>query len=126
VIVADTHAWIWWISQPDVLSDAAAEAMGGDVGVAAISCWEVALLAQKGRIALETATLEWLLDATEQRNVAVLTLTPRIAARAAALPDSVGRDPADRLIIATALEYGVPLVTKDGRITDANVVETIW
>ena len=48
-----------------------------------------------------------------------------IAVRAASLPDPI-RDPADRLIIATAIERGVPLVTKDDRIHRAGVVETIW
>jgi len=65
-------------------------------------------------------------DAFAVRVNQLLPLTPDIAATAAMLPRDVGRDPADRLIVATAIEYGVPLVTKDDLIRRANVVETIW
>ena len=126
MIVADTHAWIWWISQPKLLPRAAAEAMANGFGIAAISSWEVAMLAEKRRISLDAETLHWLREATVAAGVAIFDLTVDIAARSAALPRDVGRDPADRMIVATAIEYGLPLVTKDDRIRRANVVETIW
>ena len=66
VIVADTHAWIWWISQPKLLPRAAAEAMANGFGIAAISSWEVAMLAEKRRISLDAETLHWLREATGQ------------------------------------------------------------
>lgn len=55
----------------------------------------------------------------------LIPLTIEIASMAASLPDPI-RDPADRLIVATALLQGVPLVTKDDRIRRSGVVETIW
>jgi len=126
VIVADTYAWIWWISQPHLLSHAAAKAMAGGFGVAMISCWEVAMLAEKRRIALDVGTLQWLREATTLAGVNLLELDVDIAARAGSLPPDVGGDPADRLIVATAIEHGASLVTKDDRIRRADVVDTIW
>ena len=100
--------------------------MASGFGVAAISSWEVAMLAEKRRIHLDVGTLQWLLDATTLPAITMFDLTANVAARAVALPREVGRDPADRLIVATAIENGVPLVTKDKRIRDANIVQTIW
>jgi PIN domain nuclease of toxin-antitoxin system len=100
--------------------------MAKGFGVAAISLWEVAMLAEKHRISLDAETLQWLREATVAADVAIFDLTVEIAARAVALPSQVGRDPVDRLIVATAIEYGAPLVTKDERIRRAKLVETIW
>ena len=100
--------------------------MANGFGVAAISCWEVAMLAEKRRIALDVGTLEWLRQALTISGIKLLELTVEIAARAGSLPPDVGGDPADRLIVATAIEHGSVLVTKDDRIRRANVVETIW
>jgi PIN domain nuclease of toxin-antitoxin system len=58
-------------------------------------------------------------------STALLPLTIEVAHTAARLPDPI-RDPADRLIVATALHQGVALVTKDERIRAAGVVQTIW
>ena len=88
--------------------------------------WEVATLAERGRIVLDEPAEAWLQSAIRLPQITVLEITPAIAARAGSLPRSVGGDPADRLIVATALQHGVPLVTKDGRIRDAQVLETIW
>ncbi len=100
--------------------------MAGGFGVAAISFWEVAMLAEKRRIALDVGTLEWLHEATTLPGVELLALTVEIAVRAGSLPPDVGSDPADRLVVATAIEHGARLVTKDDRIQRANIVETIW
>jgi PIN domain nuclease of toxin-antitoxin system len=126
VIVADTHAWIWWITQPRLLSPAAANAMSNGFGIAAISCWEVAMLADKRRIELDIETLEWLRQAIAIPGTTLLALNIEIAARAGSLPPDVGGDPADRLIVATAIERGAALVTKDERIRWADIVPTIW
>lgn len=58
-------------------------------------------------------------------NVALLPLTMDVAIAAAKLPDPI-RDPIDRVIVATALLQGVPLVTKDRKIIESGVVSTIW
>jgi len=68
----------------------------------------------------------WLTDAFRFSRHRLLALTPQIATTAARLSAEMGRDPADRLIAATAIEFGTPLVTKDKRIRDSGVIETIW
>jgi len=92
--------------------------------VGAVSIWEVAFLAQRRRIDLRLASDEWFDRAFGGGEIQALPITPAIAIRAAALEQL--RDPADRLIVATALEHHAPLITKDQRIRDANVVDTIW
>ncbi len=84
------------------------------------------MLAEKRRIALDVGTLQWLREATTLAGVNLLELDVDIAARAGSLPPDVGGDPADRLIVATAIEHGASLVTKDDRIRRADVVDTIW
>jgi len=116
------------MNQPaDLSRTARAACETADVlGVPAITCWEIALLAARGRLLDQVDIRSWLIDAFAVKPNQLLPLTPEIAALAAKLPPEVGRDPADRLIVATALHAGTPLVTKDGRIREANVVETIW
>lgn len=88
--------------------------------------WEVATLAERGRVVLDEPAEAWLDSVIRLPQIAVLEITPAIAARAGSLPRSVGGDPADRLIVATAMHHKVPLVTKDGDIRDAQILETIW
>lgn len=126
MIVADTHALIWWVGSPEQLSPAARLALDeGPVGVPSIAFFEVAMLAERKRIDLATDALQWLNQLIRLSNVVLLPVTPEIAVTAANLSDPI-RDPADRLIVATALHEHVPLVTKDGRIRESGVVQTIW
>jgi PIN domain nuclease of toxin-antitoxin system len=128
VIVLDTHAWLYWVSDPASLGRAAArEIRGADrIGVSAISCLEVAAAAARGRIRLDLGPLEWLEAALALPGVELLALTPRIAVKASQLGRSFPGDPADRVIVATAiLESGV-LVTRDDRIRSYPAVTTVW
>jgi PIN domain nuclease of toxin-antitoxin system len=126
VIVADTHAWVWWAADNHLLSRPARRALitTGTVGIAAITLWEIAMLVEKKRLALDREVLSWLQDAISKTRVVVLPLTPQVAVSATTIPHF--RDPSDRLIAATALTHGVPLVTKDERIQRSGVVATIW
>lgn len=126
MIVADTHALIWWTNGDSRLSLKAREQMNrGAIGIAVITCWEIAFLEARGRITLRDPLTDWWHDVIALPSTALLPLTIEVAATAARLPDQI-RDPADRLIVATALHQGVPLVTKDDRIRASGVVETIW
>jgi len=127
VIVADSHTLVWWILAPDKLSPTAKHAIvtADVVGIAAISCWEIAMLAHRQRIALDRSPADWFHEIVRVRNISVLPLTIDIGIRAAELHD-VLRDPIDCLIAATALTHGVALVTKDERIQRSGVVTTIW
>jgi PIN domain nuclease of toxin-antitoxin system len=128
LIVADTHVWIWWMTNRSKLSGPALEALAtaGPVTVSVISHWEIATLVRRGRLTLDRDPLRWIEEASTRGPITTRAITPAIAVRAGSFGDEVVGDPADRLIIATALAAGVPLVTKDERIRSAGVVETIW
>lgn len=124
----DTHVVQWWSAEPDRLSSPAVAALeaADQLAVAAITWYELAWQAGRGRIAVSQPITTWL-DALA-RTVRTVALTPAIAATAAALPRSFPGDPADRLIYATALESGWQLVTKDGRMRKHQHTHpvTIW
>ena len=128
MIVVDTHAWIWWVSDPRQLSKAARRAIRSSrvVGIAAISCWEVPALVEKERISLDRPVLEWIEQSLALPGVQLLPLTPAVAVRAAQLGPAFPGDPADRLIAATSLVQLSPLVTKDHRFRELAVLPTIW
>ncbi|HEY0141938.1 MAG TPA: type II toxin-antitoxin system VapC family toxin [Thermoanaerobaculia bacterium] len=127
MIVVDTHTLIWWVTEPAQLSKVARFALDEEdtIALSAITCWEVAMLAQRGRIAIDDVEA-WLYDVTALPRIAVIPLNVDIAVRAVSLPATFPADPADRIIAATALCFGVPLVTKDGRIRDSGVLSTVW
>jgi PIN domain nuclease of toxin-antitoxin system len=126
VIVLDTHAWFWLVAFPDRLSEQAAMAVDGAdrLGVSAISCWEIAMLAEKGRVELDRPAQRWLEDALARSGAILLPIEPVIAALAARLP--LHGDPADRLIVATAMTASAELITKDHQIRSSRLVPTIW
>lgn len=117
MIVLDTHAWIWWASEPAKLGRrgrAAIEA-ADRIGVPAVCCFEVAAAVARGRIALDRAPLEWLEQALALPRIDLLPLTPAVAVKATQLGAFHG-DPADRLIVASALLQHAALVTRDRNI----------
>jgi PIN domain nuclease of toxin-antitoxin system len=127
VTVLDTHAWLWWLSEPDQLGRAAIKRIQGSdrIGIAAVSCFEVAAAVAKGRVTLDRGTLEWLRQALSAPRVELLPLTPAVAVKATMLGRFHG-DPADRVIVATAILESAVLVTKDQRIRKYEAVSTIW
>lgn len=128
-LLVDTHVLQWWSAEPDRLSAAARDALAvaGEVAVGAITWYELAWLARRGRITVDLPIVTWLNGlAGSVRTVAV---SPSIAATAVALPVTFPADPADRLIYATAIENGWPLVTKDAPLrshTGTPAARTIW
>lgn len=82
------------------------------VGVSIISCYEIALAREKGRLELPCPTKQWLEAALEPSGISLLPLTPDIACEAVAL-SPVHKDPFDRMIIATAIAHGAKLVSVD-------------
>ena len=112
-LVLDTHALLWWATEPERMSERAAAALRGadELVVAPVTWWELARLVERRRLRVTKPLRGWLQDlATGVRTAA---LTPAIAATAAQLPAAFPKDPFDRLIYATAIENGLPLVTAD-------------
>jgi PIN domain nuclease of toxin-antitoxin system len=129
VIVLDTHAWLWW-SEPgrSGLPVGARRSIDSAdrIGIAAISCFEVAVLARRGRVRLNYGVVEWIERSLALPRIELIGLTPAIATRAGSLGDEFPGDPADRMIVASALAVDASLVSKDERIKRSGVVQTIW
>jgi PIN domain nuclease of toxin-antitoxin system len=119
VILLDTHVLLWWQADGHRLSTAARPAIDSadSILVSPISCWEVGLLASKGRIELDRDAMVWVQDFLETDRVALAELTATAAVAASRLAsDGFPGDPADGFLYATARERDVPLVTKDPRL----------
>lgn len=134
MILLDTHVLIWWVNGDlERLSAAAIAAIdqassGREQGllVSAISCWEVAMLASRGRLALGMDVTRWLELVASISAVALLPLEPAVAIAATRLPEPFHPDPADRFLVAQARTLGVRLVTADAKIRDYPHVQTLW
>lgn len=126
----DTQVLVWWFEnqtrispqQLDVLRHAAPK---NPLWIAEISLWEIATLCSKGRLKLSFPLREWLERATAPPLVRLVGLTPSIAAEVAQLPDSFHRDPADRILVATARVMGFTLLTHDTKIIESGLVLTL-
>ena len=117
-MLLDTHIWLRWLSPggnelPAAVLDKLDAA--DDLAVSAVSCWEVAYLAKRGRLVLPFAIEQWLPAALQGSGITCIPLDGVIAASAANLAD-IHRDPADRFIIATALATQRRLLTLDSVI----------
>ena len=128
MILLDTHVLAWAANDSKLLSRAAASAIrrarrDGGLAVSAITVWELALLVARGKVqvygSIETS-LRLLLE-----GVTILPITTEIAALATQFPDDYPRDPADRLIGATARAEGLTLVTRDEKIRRCPLLKTV-
>jgi PIN domain nuclease of toxin-antitoxin system len=126
-ILLDTHVWIWLsIGDLGSLSPQAQRSISrGNRWISAISCWELAKLAERGRIAFTIPTLTWMHRSLTENDIRIADLTPEIAVESTAL-QGFHRDPADQIIVATSRFLGMPVVTADQRIIQFGEVEAIW
>ena len=130
MILVDTHVVVWLAFDQDQLSRKARTAIddarrnAAGLAISDITLLELATLASKGRIHLQIS-LESFLQEVESRFV-VLPISGRACARAMSLPAAYPKDPADRIIGATALVEGLSLLTADRAIRRSRAVQTIW
>lgn len=113
--VLDSHIWFWWINlEHERLSvDCRNRIERADrVGVSPVSCYELALAHRRGRLELPCAPADWFAEALAPAGIELLPVSLAITLRAVNLAD-IHRDPFDRIIIATALEYGAQLASSD-------------
>ena len=106
MIILDTHVWVWWVHGDERLTHAQAETIeaneGDEIGVSAISCWEVAKLVERGRLDLPCTLEEWFDLALNYPGMRLIGLTPAIVIESTSLPGQFHRDPSDQIIVATA------------------------
>ena len=120
----DTHVWIWLMNGDPALRSSPAlaaieqAATRAQVGVAAISVWEVGMLESKGRIVLPMDAALWVEKALHAPGIRFHHLTADIALQSTRLPGKFHGDPADRMLVATARCQNCILVSRDRRIRD--------
>ncbi len=131
MILLDTHVLVWAVAEPQRLSRAAAAAIrrgraGGGLGIAAITLWELAVLFARGNLRAPGTIEDSIQLILESSGVSVRPLTPTVAALATQFSPDFPKDPADRLIGATARAEGIALVTRDEQIRKSRLLNTIW
>jgi len=124
LLILDTHIWIWAMNgDTSRLSIEGLEALetgsrNNQLGVCAISVWEVGMLESKGRIQLGKGCLDWVRESLTAPGLRLLPLTPEIAVESSRLPGGFHGDPADRILAATARIMSATLVTKDRKLIE--------
>ena len=131
MIVLDTHVWVWFVSNPELLSKRAKKATdtainAKEIFISSISAWEIALLVERGRLKLTLDVTDWISKSERLPFFRFIPVDNSIAIKAVNLPQPLHNDPADRIIIATATAIGAPLVTKDEKILKYPHVKSIW
>lgn len=131
MIILDTHVLVWFVSNPEKLSKSAKKRIEGEVKknnvlVSSISTWEIYMLVKKGRLRLSMDVDSWFEKIEELNFLNFMPVDNKIAAKSVMLPESIGGDPADRMIVATAREHGAVLITSDARLRSYKHVQSLW
>lgn len=132
MIVLDTHALLWWLSEPDkipaksrrLLERTIADNAG--VSASSISAWEIAMLTKRDRLKLTMPVDTWIELVEALPWFSFVPVDHRIALRSVHLEEFTHRDPADRMIVATALVLNAILITGDARLRSYDAVRTVW
>lgn len=131
-VLLDTHVLLWWQAGGERLSRRAVTAIetAPTVLISPLTCWEVATLHRRGRIALDRDPAGWVSDLLHADGLELAELTAEAAAWAGQLDDAFPGDPIDRLLYATARDLRVPLISKDDALrafaATARDVDVIW
>jgi PIN domain nuclease of toxin-antitoxin system len=113
MILLDTHIWVRWLISEDIGSELIDLIENSEeVCISSISCWEVVSLAKRGRMALPVSAEKWIETGLYEAQTTCLPIDRQVAVLAANLPEH-HRDPADRIIIATAIINGAQLISFD-------------
>lgn len=124
----DTHVWIWTQEQPDAIgtkSRSLLETTGDDLCVSVVSTLEIARLVSGGMLELKGSLDRWVRSAVDSIEARSIDVDHRVAIEAYKLPGRFHKDPADRMLVATARINGLTLVTADERILAYRAVRTL-
>ena len=129
MILLDTHVWIWWVHGDSSLAPELETSvrLGAPDGlmISAISCWEVAKLVERERLALPMEIERWMMMALAGSGVSVVPLSPEISIESTRLPGEFHRDPADQIIVATSRVHDLPLATRDTKMREYSHVRLL-
>jgi PIN domain nuclease of toxin-antitoxin system len=120
-LLLDTCAMIWMAHDEPIAIDARKELVrvrkaGGVIVVSSMSAWEIGMLIAKGRLPTTKSALDWFEDFVRYGKAGVEAATPKILVASSFLPQPVHNDPTDRIIIATAREHDLTIMTRDRAI----------
>lgn len=124
----DTHVWIWTQEQPETIgakTRALLETTSDDLCVSAVSSLEIARLVSGRLLELQGNLDRWVRTAIDSIEARSLDVDHRVAIEAYKLPGRFHKDPADRMLVATARIHGLTLVTADERILFSRAVRTL-
>ena len=115
----DTHVWVWTQESPETLGPGMRNALAAEENslfVSPVSSLELAQLAWAGRLTLAGRLQTWISESLQALLAETISLSHEIAAGAYDLPGEFHRDPADRILVATARVHDLTVVTADSRI----------
>ena len=122
-LLLDTHIWLRYLGfsgelRPAALPKLHAAAADGRLYLSVISIWETAMLVRDGRLYLQTHINLWIREALSKPGLSVLGFSPEIAIDSVNLPEPMHKDPADRILIASARVQRLTLVTRDAKVLE--------
>lgn len=132
MILFDTHVLIWFISNPEKLSSKAQRIIEKEIKakrqflVSSISIWEIYMLVKRDRLKLAIDTDSWVRKIEQTGSFHFISIDNQIAAKSVVLNNSFHDDPADRMIVATALHLGAILITSDQKILNYPNIQAVW
>jgi PIN domain nuclease of toxin-antitoxin system len=101
---------------PTALKSIRTAAKAGELFLSPVSAWEIGVLVRRGRLSFGVPPDVYVARAFGRPGVRIAALSPQIAVRSSSLPGSFPADPADRMLVSTAMLLGLKLVTRDSRI----------
>ena len=131
MILLDTHVLAWLVAEPARLSRPAASAIrrariNDGLAISSITVWELAMLFAQGILRSHSTVESAVQNILNRSGVVIMPITAEVAAIASQFSDDYPKDPADRLIGATAMAEGIALITRDERIRKHSRLKTIW
>jgi PIN domain nuclease of toxin-antitoxin system len=131
MILLDTHTWLWLLHDSNQLSAPAQNIIteaenNNNILISSISVWEIATKQSLNKLQLPLPIHEWFELAQQQPGTVIEPLSPLDAIHSANLPGEFHKDPADRILVAIARRYDIPLITCDEKILNYPYVKTIW
>lgn len=131
MILLDTHTLIWFLTSPDKLSSHARitiekELKYAKLQISSITIWEICQLVKREKVKFKESLSKTLQIINKMNELEFIAIDNQIAQLSESLPGIFHKDPADRFIVATAIQFGATLITKDEKIRKYKHIQTLW